>query len=263
MTCGDILEKLEIDMPLSLAMDWDNPGLLIGDPDGKVKKAVIALDATTEAVNLAIREKADLILTHHPVIFSPLKKVVNGDIVGKRIIRMVEHHISCIAMHTNYDVAPGCMADIAAGMLGITGVPLEETGEISSQKIGIGKTGNLPQEMTLEELTRMVKKQFGLPFVTVFGKNVIRNGIRRISVCPGSGRGMYHLARKQGSDVLITGDISHHEGLDAAEDGIAVIDAGHYGLEHIFINDMEKRIAGMTEGIETVKLAVSFPEEVM
>jgi len=263
MTCGEILTELEKVMPLSLAMEWDNPGLLIGDSDSSVKKVVIALDLSTEVVNLAVREAADLVITHHPILFSPLKKITADDITGRRVIRLIEHHISCIAMHTNYDIAPGCMADLAAGKLGISGDPLEETGEIEGKKIGIGKTGDLPKEMTLDALAEFVKAQFGLPYVAIFGRNRITGPVRRIAVCPGSGRGMYPFAVRQGARVLITGDITHHEGLDAAEAGIAVMDAGHYGLEHIFTEDMAKRMEALKEGIEVLTNKVSFPEEVL
>lgn len=261
MTCGEILESLQKEMPLSLAADWDNPGLLVGDPDKEVGKAVVSLDATSDVISLAVREGADLILTHHPLLFSPVQRILYTDVVGKRILRMAEHHISCMAMHTNYDIAPGCMGDLAAERLGIGGEPLEVTGEWNGKKVGIGRVGDLAQETTLEELAALIKSKFGLPFLTVYGRPLIKRKIRRIAICPGSGRHMYPLAKAAGADVLITGDITHHEGIDAAEDGITVLNAGHYGLEHIFTEDMANRLSGFESGIVVIRRKVLFPEE--
>lgn len=263
MKCRELLKNLEKDMPLELAFDWDNPGLQVGNPEVHVQCAVVALDATDEVVSLAIRENADLILTHHPLLFSPVKNVISDDIVGKRIIRMIEHHICCVAMHTNYDVAPGCMADLAAARLAIAGEPLEVTGEFGGRAIGVGKVGSLQAGMTVDELAAFVKKQFSLPFVGLFGRKNVRGPVSRIAVSPGSGKGMYRFAKEAGAEVLITGDITHHEGLDAAEAGMIVIDAGHYGLEHIFREDMAERLHRMEAGINTVISPLSFPEEVI
>ena len=104
--------------------------------------------------------------------------------------------------------------------------------------VGIGKTGKLKKPMTLKALAELVKEQFGLPYVTVYGQEAAPGLVERISVCPGSGRGMEIEAEKAGAQVLITGDMGHHEGIDAAARDMAVIDAGHYGMEHIFIQYM-------------------------
>lgn len=261
MTCGEILERLQKEMPLSLAEEWDNPGLLVGDPDSEVNKAVISLDATSDVISLAVREGADLILTHHPLLFNPIQRVLYTDVVGKRILRMAEHHISCMAMHTNYDIAPGCMGDLAAQKLGISGAPLETTGEWNGQKVGIGRVGSLKEACTLEELAALIKKQFDLPFLTVYGRPLIKKKIQRIAVCPGSGRHMYPYAKAAGAEVLITGDITHHEGIDAAEAGVTVLNAGHYGLEHIFTEDMANRLSAFESGIVVIRRKVLFPEE--
>ena len=123
MKCKEILENLNKIMPMELAMSWDNPGLLVGRRDCSVKRILLALDVTTEAIEQAVALGVDLLITHHPLIFSPLKKINDEDIFGSRILSLVENRINYIAMHTNYDVAIGCMGDLAAEKIEIQGRP--------------------------------------------------------------------------------------------------------------------------------------------
>ena len=130
MRCRELLKRLEELAPAEYACDWDNPGFLAGRADKEIHKVFVALDATDEAVDQAIEEKADLLLTHHPLIFKALKKVNDEDFVSRRILRMIQADLCYVAMHTNFDSAPGCMADLAAERLGLLAeAPLEVTGE--------------------------------------------------------------------------------------------------------------------------------------
>lgn len=241
MRCSEIIRRLERLAPVEYACEWDNPGLLAGRMDKEVTKILLALDATDEVVEQAAREQADMLLTHHPLIFKPLKKINDQDFISRRILKLIQSDISYYAMHTNFDVAPGCMADLAAGRLGLKAqTPLEITGEADGAAIGIGKVGTLAAPLTLPELGRFVKDRFGLPFVTVYGLEQIGGPMSRIAVSPGSGGSMVAHGLSAGAQVLVTGDIGHHEGIDAVANQMAVIDAGHYGLEHIFMDFMQK-----------------------
>ncbi|MBT9777967.1 Nif3-like dinuclear metal center hexameric protein [Clostridium sp. MCC353] len=265
MKCEQIINLLEQLADVGYACEWDNPGLLAGRMDRDVKRIVIALDATDDVVDLAVSRKADMLLTHHPLIFKAVKKVNDQDFIGRRLLNLIENGISYYAMHTNFDIAPGCMADLAAGFLKLTecGV-LEITGQSEEGAYGIGKVGLLPHEMTLGELGTYVKDAFGLPFVTVYGMDEIKEPVRRIAVSPGSGSSMISHGLKAGVRVLVTGDIGHHEGIDAVAGGMAVIDAGHYGVEHIFIEFMADYINKITDGqIEIIKAAPAFPAAVI
>ncbi len=233
MKCQDIFDLLEERYPLVYACDWDNVGLLAGDREREVRRVYIALDATDEVVDAAIRWKADLLLTHHPMIFGSIKRVTAEDYTGSRLLRLIRNDITYYAMHTNYDVMG--MAELAAGRIGLkSALVLEEVygGE------GIGRVGTLPASMTLKDCAEMVKKAFGLPNVKIFGD--LNKMVKTAAISPGAGKSMAPPALEAGADVLITGDIDHHTGIDMDGCGMAIIDAGHYGIEHIYIEDIPK-----------------------
>lgn len=265
MRCREWTELFERLAPAELACDWDNPGLIAGRQDKEIKKILVALDATDEVIEQAVREHADLLVTHHPLIFKPLKQVNDGNFISRRIVRLLQADICCFAMHTNFDIAPGCMADLAAERLGLKGgEPLEVTGEADGRPVGIGKVGNLETPVLLSELAAQVKAAFGLPFVTVYGADCVTGPVSRIAVSPGAGGSMTGFGIQKGAQVLVTGDIGHHTGIDAAACHMAVIDAGHYGLEHIFIPFMAEYISRKGAGeVEVVTAAPAFPAVVM
>lgn len=265
MRCRELIEKLEELAPLSCACEWDNPGFLAGRGDKEIKKIMIALDATNEVVEEAVKMGADLLLTHHPLIFKALKRVNDEDFVGRRILKLIQADICYVAMHTNFDIAPGCMADLAAKRLGLKAEgPLEVTGEKEGIPIGVGKVGTLERAMTVRELADAVKERFGLPFVTVYGMEQVTGPVVRVAISPGAGGSMISHGIACGAQVLVTGDIGHHDGIDAAACRMAVIDAGHYGLEHIFMPFMKEYLEKATEGgAEIVAENIRFPVQVI
>ncbi|WP_077610686.1 Nif3-like dinuclear metal center hexameric protein [Clostridium sp. Marseille-P2415] len=270
MKCDELTEILERLAPPGCACDWDNVGLLAGRSDKEVKKVFIALDATDEVVEEAVTWGGDLLLTHHPLIFKPLKKINDKDFIARRIMTLIRHDISYYAMHTNFDAAPDCMADAAAKKLGLTNLGVLEQEGIMHREVkggqeempyGIGKTGYLKEEMTVKEVAGLVKERFKLPFLTLYGENAPGEAVKFIGISPGAGGSMIKPALKAGVKVLVTGDIGHHNGIDAAANHMAVIDAGHYGLEYLFLDFMEEYLnkeAG--ESLEIRKAEVVFPE---
>ena len=130
MKCSEVIEILGKLAPESCACDWDNPGLLAGRSDKEVKKIYIALDATDQVVDAAIKAGADMLLTHHPLIFKAIKKVNDQNFITRRLVKLIQADISYYAMHTNFDAAPGCMADLAAERLSLKDTePLEAMGD--------------------------------------------------------------------------------------------------------------------------------------
>ena len=247
---GEIIDRIELDYPGSYALEWDNPGLLCGSRKKQVKKLLIALDATDEAVDLASKEGCDLILTHHPMIFSAIKSVNDESFIGRRLIKLIKNDISLYAMHTNFDVAPEGMGMIVAKQLGLKELcPMEVTGEKEGRPIGVGFFARLDSPLSAEELSRRIKESFGIGQVIYYDAH---RPIESIAVCPGSGRGMLPFARELSADAFITGDMGHHDGIDAVAQGISLIDAGHFGLEHVFVPYMEGLIKDWFEGIEVL-----------
>lgn len=247
MRCEEVIRKLEELSPLSYAENWDNPGLLAGRADKEIKKIYIALDATTETIEEAIACKADMLLTHHPLIFKGIKKVNSEDFVGRRILTMLQADMCYYAMHTNFDVMG--MADAAADRLALAERSvLEVTYEKDAVTEGIGRFGKLSEKMTLDACAERIKQAFGIECVKVFGKADMQ--LETAAISPGSGKSMIGAALAKKADVLITGDIDHHDGIDALERGMAVIDAGHYGLEQIFVPYMEDYMKKHIVGLE-------------
>ena len=148
-------------------------------------------------------------------------------------------------MHTNFDIATGGMADIAEEKLSLSNTkPLEVTANADGKELGVGKIGRFKKALHLMNWLTLIKETFDLKKLTVFGRENIKGNIKRIAISPGSGRGMYKYAIGE-ADVLITGDITHHEGLWCYKMKVfCIIDATHYGLEHVFtekiVNDLKK-----------------------
>lgn len=237
MLCSEIITQIEKTYPKEAALGFDNVGLLAGRGEKDVKRILLALDATDEVVEKAVQVKADLLITHHPLIFSAMKSVTDQDFIGRRVLKLIQNDISYYAMHTNYDVLG--MADLVANTLGLQETEvLDVTWEKDGHPEGIGRIGRVPRRMTLEECCRYVKEQLHLEHVKVFGDP--KKEICCMAVSPGSGKSAVNPAVLKGADVLVTGDIGHHEGLDAVAQELAVIDAGHYGTEYFFIRDMER-----------------------
>ena len=157
-------------------------------------------------------------------------------------------------MHTNYDVRR--MADLVVSKMGLKNLQVLEPTDTDGSE-GIGYTGDLEASMTLKECAVKLKEWFRIPDVRVYGD--LKQEIHRVSVCPGSAKGMEAFALAQGGEVLIGGDFGHHEGLDCLEKGIAVIDAGHYGLEHVFIDDMAEFLGIYCPEVQVYKARESFP----
>lgn len=236
MRMSDIIEEIERFCPVNFAEDWDNVGLLAGRGDKEVRRVLVALDATGGTVEEAVSVGADALITHHPLIFSGVKRVNDSDYVGRRLLRLIQHDISYYAMHTNFDVMG--MADAAADDLRLSDRRvLEVTYEDDLSREGFGRVGTLPEHMTLRDCAAYVRDVFSIPHVRFYGDP--EQPVVTTAILPGSGRSGIDRAIREGADVMITGDISHHDGLDAVEKGIAVIDAGHYGIEKIFIPYMK------------------------
>ncbi|BCN32238.1 Nif3-like dinuclear metal center hexameric protein [Anaeromicropila herbilytica] len=227
----DITNLLEELCPLDYAEKWDNVGLLVGSKEKEVTNIMVALDATDEVIEQAVEKKIDLLITHHPMIFSARKTVTNDDFIGRRILALIKNDISYYAMHTNCDIM--AMADAAAEKIGLINTRVLEVtlrNMIKNREVGIGRVGILREQQTLESCALLVKERFQLDHVRVIGN--LESNINKVAISTGSGKDFVKLAIEANADVLITGDIDHHTAIDSLACGLNIIDAGHFGTEH-------------------------------
>lgn len=262
MNCRELITFLEKEVPLETAEGWDNPGFLVGDKEKEIKKVLVVLDITNEVVDYAIEREADFILAHHPVIFSKINKCTSDDFLQKKLLKLIRHDICAYGMHTCYDVCR--MGDRMVEYLNLKEVkgPVEASKSNNEKAVGkgIGIVAKTEEEVSAGEYAKKVKEAFFLENVMLFGDPDTK--ISKIAIVPGSGRSMISEAKNTGADLFLTGDIGHHEGLDAIDMGMCVIDAGHYGLEQVFIDDMKQLISDHFSDINVITYKAGSPYKV-
>ncbi len=261
MTLKELMQLLERRFPLDKAERWDNSGLQTGRKNKEIRKVYIALDATAEVIERAASWGADLLLTHHPLTLDGVKSVTAESLTGGKFYMLIQNDICSYAMHTNYDALE--MAPLAGGMMKLQNPEiLESTGtDAKGEEIGFGRVGSLVRPVTLLECAELVKTIFHLEHVKIFGD--MEQVIQRVAISPGSGKSLIPAAIRKRAEVLITGDIGHHDGLDAVDSNLAVIDAGHYGLEHIFITQMETFLKKEGKNLEIRTDKIRSPFEIV
>lgn len=233
MMLKDIIAVLDAIAPFETAEEWDNVGLIVGDSHSTVKSVLIALDPSLEVIHSARDSGIDLILTHHPLIFNPIKQIDLQQLPAKKIAILINSHISLVSMHTNLDKAPGGVADELAKKLEL----------IDVRTYGIMRTGSLSTPVPLKE------------WISALGIRTARyidSGpmVSRVALCPGSGMDYWKQAHDIGCDTMITGDVRYHAGLDAKESGLNVVDLGHYATEEIIITPLAEKLHNELNGVE-------------
>lgn len=239
MKCSEIIKLIENEYPKSCAEDWDNPGLLAGDENAEIKSILVALDATDETTQQAVDGGFDMLITHHPLIFGSIKQINNSTIVGRRLLKLIGNHVTYYAMHTNFDVRG--MAQLNEEQIGLVNAGvLSQTGEENGEPEGIGRVGDLKTPMDYRSFAGYVKDCLEIESVRCYG--MCDEIISRVAISGGSGKSVAGDAIKAGAQVLITGDIDYHAGIDAAAQGLYIIDAGHFGTEKIFMDYMTEKL---------------------
>lgn len=251
VTVKDVFAVLNNAAPVTRKMDFDNVGILVGDPNRVVTRVLVSLDITDEVVCEAIEQGAELIVSHHPLFFS-LKAVRSDDLIGRTVLTLAENRIAAICMHTNLDISRGGVNDALAECLGLRDIEcLTVSGtESSGESYGLGRIG-LTDEATLEEFLPTVKEKLnanGLRYAVGSGK------VRRVAVCGGSGGSELEAVYNAGCDTFITADVKYNCFLDAANMGINIIDAGHFPTEDVVVERLEKLIG---EGCAELKIKKS------
>ena len=240
MTVNDILSRLDEWYPLSLQLDFDNAGLLVGDRTAQVRRCLIALDITDEVIDEAIAYGAQLIVSHHPLIFTAQKTVLSDDLVGGKITKLVKNDIAAVCMHTNLDIADGGVNDALIRALGC-----EPTDSVD--EYGCGRIGEYAQPLPFDDF--LVKCKTAL---SANGLRYVSSGrpVKRLAVLGGAGGGCVKDAAAKGCDTYVTSDIKYNAFLDAKELGINLIDADHFCTENVVVPVLYERLKSEFPDVE-------------
>ena len=249
-----IMEEIEKLAPVSLAESWDNVGLMVGNEDSRVTTVFVCLDVTSDNVRRAIDCGADMIISHHPLIFSPVKRIVEQDVNGRILRDLIKNDISVYSAHTNLDNADGGMNDILADRLDLIYTRKftdEECIDESGKPIdNIGRVGLLETPMEMSDFAELVKSSLGCNTIRCLGDP--SDVIKTVALCSGSGGFGIYAAYHAGADVYVTSDIKHHEAQLALELGLNLIDAGHFETDNTFCSFMTEYLESKFDEINVI-----------
>jgi len=240
LNVGDVIQILEAMAPPHLAEEWDNVGLQAGQTDWPVRSIWVALDPTPNVMAAACKAGADLLVTHHPLIFKPLKKLDFSTPEGAVIRRAVLDQTAVFSAHTNLDSATDGLNDLLAQKIGLEqlsvlnprpDIPKSATDPIGKTDIieGLGRVGTLEIKTTLKLTSIQVAGRFDLP-------------VRKVAICTGSGSSLLPVFLASGADVYLSGDLTYHNGRTVEAMDRGLIDIGHFASEHLVVEDLAHRL---------------------
>ncbi len=220
MTFQMVYDRINACAPFDTQADFDNSGFLLGNPGEKVRGIQVALDVTDRVLDEAEKLQANLIVTHHPMMFSPVQRLREDDYEGRLIARMIRNRMGLICAHTNLDAAKGGINDVLAGICGLENV----TGEMYL------RVGTLPGAPRFSELVPEIEKRLNT-VIRIMGQLPGDTRISRMGVSSGAGSEFFRQAREAGAQVFLSGEIRHHHALEMAGLGMAGLEAGHFATE--------------------------------
>lgn len=241
MTFHNLYKKLSQLYPESLRCEWDNDGIMCADSlNEKASKVLITLDVTDEAIDYAIDNGFDTIISHHPLVFRSQSSLTPSNFVQSKLIRLIKNGIRVMSFHTRLDAAEGGVNDTLCSLIGLENVkndPLDP----------IGRIGDLFEEMELSVFAENVKLELEAPYVTYCGNNLVN----RVYVVGGDGKDAISRAAELGAGTLLTGQASYNSILDACEMGINVVEAGHFFTENPVCVSIEEDVLLIDPEIKT------------
>ena len=247
-TVNDILAYLESLAPNSMKMDWDNVGLLCGSKSKEVKKVLVALDPFESVCKEAAQLGADLLITHHPLIFQPVKAITDDTAIGRVIVSLISNGISAINAHTNLDCAPGGVNDVLAQTLGLREVQVIAPSGMDEEgrPWGLLRQGTVNTQ-PLEQFLAHVKSALNSPGLKYVdgGKSVCK-----VAVGGGACAGELRDAVNAGCDTFVTSDVKYNQFWDAKDLGMNLIDAGHFYTENPVTACLAEKIAARFPEVE-------------
>lgn len=227
ISAGEIYDYIDSFAPFSSAMDFDNVGILIGSRDALSEKVLLALDITSEVISEAVQKNVSVIVTHHPIIFHPLKNIHTDSLQYK----LIKNNMTVISAHTNLDICCGGVNDTLAEKIG-----LNFTEHTNNDCYLLGETD---KEFSFTEFADYIKDRMNCKGFRFTYKN---GSIKRVLVACGAGGSSIFDAVKEKADAFVTGEIKHHELLAARENNIAVYDLGHFRSEDMIIDKLAEML---------------------
>lgn len=245
----EIVNLMEELAPQSLAEPWDNVGLLLGSRNASVSRIMVTLDVTAEVIRDAVQKQVDMIISHHPVLFHPIKAVNDTSVTGSQILLLLKAGIAVYCAHTNLDKAESGTDDTLAGLLGLQDIrPLTVNGSGGLSQPGFGRIGKLPAKQPLELYLQSVKNALQAGSVDFIGDPA--KDIQVVASCAGAGGDFIELAREAGADLFVTGEVKYHEALPVLDGDMALAAFGHYATEQPAMNHLIQRLQNSINALQ-------------
>lgn len=233
MKIREVVSVIERFAPLGLQESYDNSGLVVGRYDDEVHAALLAVDVTEEVLDEAEREGCDLVITHHPIVFHPLKRFNSASYVERCVERAIRRGIALYACHTNLDSAPDGMSWRLAGMLGVESLRVLQPASSEPERTGFGVVGRLAEPMPLAAFLERMRDRLSLRAVRY--SDPTGRPVERVAVCTGSGGSLIECARRAGVDLYVTADLKYNDFM-APGGEFVVADIGHFESEYCAID---------------------------
>ena len=249
MKIKEVVSALERFAPLPLQEGFDNAGLQVGLTEAEVSGALLCLDVTEKIVDEAVEKGCNMIISHHPLIFRPLKRILGENDVQRAVAKAIKNDIPILSMHTNMDNAQGGVNFKIAEKMQLTGVRFFAEKEVDGIKCGSGTIGELKEPMAADDFVVMLKKTFDVECVQC--NQLLRRPIQRVAICGGAGSFLLPEAIALGADAFVTGEMHYHEYF-AHEQEIQIAVIGHYQSEQFTKEIFKSIIEEECKGVRTV-----------
>ena len=239
MTVGNLYNKLSALYPEGLRCEWDNDGLMCTDNlDKEVNRALIALDVTQKTVDYAIENNFDVIISHHPLVFSSQKSLVPYKYTQNKLIKLIKAGVSVFSFHTRLDAVEGGVNDVLCNLLGLENVTIDPVEPV-------GRIAEISEKIDISTFAENVKKVLNTPFVLYNGNKIVK----KVYVCGGDGKDLISRAIEVGADTLLTGRASYNTIIDASDMGLNIIEAGHFFTENPICCKIKNDVLGIIPNI--------------